>query len=163
MPGQFGWQDNNLTGILEGTENKKLGELGSERQAARRDLHFWIHTHTCVQNSAYHSRHHNNKHGQEFQVSTHDTASLHMGHVLARETSLDNNLSARHSIQAWFNQEQHLLEHTTPSSRYKVLLNLCDSEWAYLPFLSLGKIQTTWKSEDISEISEEKYNFLVYV
>ena len=62
---------------------------------ARRNLHFCIYMHTGIQNSADHSRHHYNKHGQKFQVSARDTTSLHMGHVLARETSLDNDLSMR--------------------------------------------------------------------
>lgn len=78
-------------GIFEGTERLTMKGREEERIQA-----FLYPYHTWVQNPADHSRHHYDKHGQEFEVPTHDTASLHMGHVLTRETSLDNNLSMTH-------------------------------------------------------------------
>lgn len=50
---------------------------------------------TCVQNPTDHPRHHHQEHGEQFHVATHDAAGLDMGHVLAREASLDNDLAKR--------------------------------------------------------------------
>lgn len=70
---------------------------------------------TCVQNPTDHPRHHHQEHWQQLQVPTHDTTSLYMGHVLAGETSLDNNLSMTHGHETL--QERALLRSLPAASR----------------------------------------------
>ena len=49
----------------------------------------------CVQNAADHPWHHHEEYGQQFQVATQDAGSLHVGHVLATQAALNDDLLGR--------------------------------------------------------------------